>query len=313
MRKLRYNQVIMLKGKSLLQTKEWANFRQTQGWQAHHIDNISILEKNLPFGKSFLYAPEVEYRDIENLENILEYIKKNVKNTQTIYFRLEILDEFDEKICQKLKENGFIKSFEEVQPEWRQIIDISKSEEEILAGMKQKGRYNIRVAQKHGVSVEKSTNIFKFYEIFRETAKRDGFEIRPKQYFEKLMQIFSSSGIAELWLAKYNEKTVAAMIAIFYDGKASYLYGASSGEFRQVMAPYLLHWRIIQRAKEKRCQVYDLLAVAPKGIETHKYAGITRFKEQFGGRKVQIVGSYDLVYKPVWYKIFKMVEKYRRK
>jgi lipid II:glycine glycyltransferase (peptidoglycan interpeptide bridge formation enzyme) len=299
--------------KSLLQTSEWASFRKDLGWQAHDIEDISVLEKKLPLGKSFLYAPEVEYGAVENFEDFLKNIKKIAKENKTIFFRLEILDKNDVEVVEKLKKNGFIKAFEEVQPEWRQIVNISGVEEEILAGMKQKGRYNIRVAQKHNVVVEKSEKIEDFYQIFLETSKRDGFEIRPLKYFQKLMEFFSSDGVAELWVARYNNKTVAAIIATFYDGVASYLYGASSDEYRNVMAPYLLHWQVMKRAKEKGCKFYDLLAVAPEGVESHKYIGITRFKEQFGGEKVQIIGSYDLVYKPVWYKMFKFAEKVRRK
>lgn len=314
----------MPKGKSLLQTSMWANFKENEGWLTHNLGDISILEKKLPFSKTFLYTPEVAWRAISpigGLPQFLENIKKIAKNSSSIFFRLEILNDFDTKIIEKLKQNGFIKAFEEIQPEWRQIIDLSRSEEEILAQMKQKGRYNIRVAQKHNVMIEKSQNINDFYQIFLQTAKRDGFEIRHKQYFEKLFEIFGPNEIAELWLAKYNGETIAAVIATFYEGAACYIYGASSNEFRNLMAPYLLHWQVIRRAKEKDCQSYDLLAIAPailaesrrEGVENHKYAGITRFKEQFGGRKVQIVGSWDLIYKPGWYWLFKKAESFRRK
>ena len=329
--------------RSFLQTPFWVKFKEQNGWKAYKVEDIWILGKNLFGNKSFLYAPEVAWSQVIShserseesptnvgsetsseilrltpqndniLQDILEQIKEISQKTQAIFYRLEIIDKNDKNIVEKLKENGFIKAFEEIQPEWRQVIDISKSEEEILAGMKQKGRYNIKIAEKHNVSIEKSQKIDDFYEIFRQTAKRDGFKIRPLKYFQDLIQILGQDGVAELWQARYNNRTIAVIIAVFYDGTASYLYGASSDEFRNVMAPYLLHWKVIQRAKEKNCQMYDLLAVSPENKENHKYSGITRFKEQFGGEKVQIVGSYDLVFKPTYYKIFKMVEKYRRK
>jgi len=303
--------------KSLLQTKQWAALRQAQGWQAHWIDDILILEKSLPLGKSFLYSPEVSWENLDTkYKKIYEYTKKIAENHHTIFLRLEILDVNDDKITSKLKQKGFIKAFEEIQPEWRQIIDIARSEEEILAQMKPKGRYNIRVAQKHGIKIETGKNeeiIAIFYKLFCQTAERDGFEKRPKQYFVNLMQKLAPDGLAEILIAKYNNIPVAAEIVTFYDGVASYLYGASNNDYRNLMAPYLLHFEAIKRAKEKGCQVYDLLAVAPEGAERHKYAGITRFKEQFGGRKIHLVGSWDYVYKPGWYKIFKIAEKFRRK
>lgn len=298
--------------KSLLQTKEWAALRESQGWQVHAVDDISVLEKSLPFGKSFLYVPEITMGEIENIQTFIINIQKNINTKNTLFIRLDILDEKDAEITQKLTENGFIKSFEEIQPETRQIVEITGTDEEIMGSMKEKGRYNTRIAQKRGVAIEKSENIDEFYKIFQDTAKRDGFEIRPKEYFKKMLEILAPQGFAELLLARYNGKTIAAEIVTYYGETASYLYGASSSEDRNVMAPYLLHFESMRRARDKGCKYYDLLAVAPEGEEKHKYAGISRFKRQFGGRTVQLVGSWDYILKPVWYKLFKLAEKTRR-
>lgn len=302
--------------KSLMQTKEWTDFKVSQGWQAHNVDDIYILERQLPTGKSFLYAPEVEWAQVH--DRLLRCMPEGARNDGVpfrrngiLFFRLEILDEYNEKIDEKLKKFGFIKAFEELQPEWRQVIDISKSEEEILAQMKEKGRYNIRVAERERVSVRKSENIDEFYKIFIDTAKRDGFSIRPREYFEKMLEILGKN--VELLTAEFQGKIIAAEIVSYYDETASYLYGASSSEHRNLMAPYLLHWEAIKQAKEKGCKYYDLLAVNPEGEDSHKFAGIGRFKRQFGGKTVHITGSYDLVYKPVWYWLFKMAEKLRRR
>ena len=302
---------------SILQTQEWVDLKVSQGWLSHNFDGVFVLEKKLPFSKNFLYSPEV---DFQNIVNFNEFIEKIPKNSSTLFFRLEILNEIDNEIGQKivevLKKFGFIKAFEELQPEWRQIVDISKSEEEILAQMKPKGRYNIKIAQRENVNVKKSQNLDDFYEIFRKTAKRDGFSIRPKKYFENLLQKLNEN--CELLVAEFQSKIIATAIVTFYQETASYLYGASSNEYRNVMAPYLMHWQAIRRAKEKGCKYYDLLAVTPATSDqipdtsNHKYAGITRFKEQFGGRKVHLIGSYDLIYKPFWYRLFRFAEKMRR-
>lgn len=296
--------------KSLLQTKEWADFRISQGWQAHNIDGIFVLERELPMGKSFLYAPEVEWGAIK-LNKFLSNLQKNIKKNNQIFLRLEILDKNSDEIVQRLKQSGFVKAFEELQPEYRQVLDISKSEEEILQQMRSKGRYNIKIAQKHNVEIKNSKNVDGFYKIFAETAQRDGFSIRPKKYFEKMLEILGN--YCELLYAEFQGKIIAAEIVAYYEETASYLYGASGNEYRNVMAPYLLHWEAIKKAKEKGCKFYDFLAVAPEGQENHKYAGISRFKRQFGGQTVQIVGGYDLVFKPTWYKLFKIAEKLRRR
>ncbi|MEI6039896.1 MAG: peptidoglycan bridge formation glycyltransferase FemA/FemB family protein [Candidatus Berkelbacteria bacterium] len=306
--------------KSLLQTKEWAALRESQGWKIHWLDEILVLEKPLPFGLSFLYAPEVDFFQID-FRKFLPKIKEISVKSHSIFTRLDFLNQkytvFNQKIENILKTNRFIKSFEEIQPEYRQIVKITGSQESILAQMKPKGRYNIKVAQKHEVVIEESKNIDDFYKIFCQTARRDGFQVRPKSYFEKLFKILNQDGLAEMLIARYNKVPVAAGIFTFYSETASYLYGASLSEHREVMAPYLLHWEAIKLAKEKSCSYYDLLAVSPFGKNVDKklavkYAGITRFKEQFGGKSYQTFGSYDLVHKSCWYLLFKIIEKLRR-
>jgi len=300
--------------KSLLQTHEWAALRESQGWRTHWIDNILVLEKPLFFGLSFLYSPEPDFFQID-FAKFLPKIKEIAQNSKAIFIRLDFLNKnetiYSQKITAILKKYHFVKSFEEIQPEYRQVIDLSCSEELILAQMKQKGRYNIKIAQKHAVSVEKSDNIDDFYNIFRQTARRDGFQIRPKKYFEDLLKILGDQ--AELLVAKYQNKVLAAAIITYYCETASYLYGASASEHRETMAPYLLHWQAIREAKNRGCKIYDLLAIAPNNAAKHKYAGITRFKEQFGGRKLQTIGSWDLVVKPCWYILFKWIEQLRRR
>jgi lipid II:glycine glycyltransferase (peptidoglycan interpeptide bridge formation enzyme) len=319
--------------KSLLQTQEWASLKEQQGWSVHWVDEILVLEKPLPLGLSFLYVPEVDFFKI-NFQTFLPKIKEIIKKSHSIFTRLDFINQknsfFGKKIEKILCAQKMIKAFEEIQPEFRQIIDISKSEEKILAQMKPKGRYNIKVAEKYGLTIERlqttdyglqQKSIDIFYDIFKETARRDGFEIRPKKYFEDLMRILQKDGLAELLVIRYNQVPVAAGIFTFYEEMASYMYGASLSEYRQVMAPYLMHWEAIKIAKAKGCKFYDLLAISPFDSSyqlpatsyKHKYAGITRFKEQFGGMKYQTVGGWDMVYNKSLYNVFKFLEKIRRK
>lgn len=333
--------------KSLLQTPEWVDLKVSQGWKSHNIDGVFVLEKSLPLGLSFLYAPEVTFNLVKSHpETVVEGSPANAgsetnseilrfaQNDNAIFLRLEILDRNNSEIVENLTKNGFIKAFEELQPEWRQIIDINKTEEEILAQMKQKGRYNIKVAQKHGVQVQVipyeklNEGLDEFYRLYTETGKHQKISFRGKKYFRGMLEKLYPLREAVIVTARYNSVANASLIITFFDGVATYLYGGTSRENRQVMAPYLAHYEAIREAKRRNCVKYDLLAVSPpyqgeeepppltppyKGGEPHKYDNLTRFKEQFGGEKVNIVGSYDLVFKPFWYKIFKIIEKYRRK
>ena len=306
---------------SLLQTDIWADFKSTQGWRALRIGELSVLERPILWGKTFAYSPEV---NIENLNKslLLQLSKEvNISCPQAICFRLEIFQSVDDhkNVINSLKEAGYQKAFEAVQPEQRQWIDIRPSEEEILQAMKEKGRYNVRLAEKKGVKVRVSTDtkdIEVFYQLFMETAKRDGFQIRSKQYFINLFEALIKNNQAELIIAEFNNEPLCALIITYFDGLASYLYGASSNRQRNLMAPYLAHLGAIRSAKEHNCHTYDLLQIGQidslTGEIIGRYANLTRFKQQFGGRSIDLIGSYDYIYQPIAYKIFALAQRLRR-
>jgi len=303
--------------KSLLQTKEWASLKAKTGWSAHEIDGVQIMSRKLPLGRSFFYAPEVSTEQLNKLsiKELLQKIEPDAKEQKAIAIRLEILEEENDKRSKELKDLKFQKSFEEIQPEHRQWIDIDKSEDQILAQMKPKGRYNIRVAQKHDIRIFQNQDfdhIKIFYQLYSETAKREHFRPRPIGYFKNLLNLIKETNYGSIFTAYYGNKPLATLIITFYDQIASYLYGASSAENRNVMAPYLAHWEAMKEAKKRSCVLYDLLAVAPKNQPNHKYAGISRFKQQFGGKQVDLIGSWDLVYQPFGYLWFRSLEKIRR-
>lgn len=323
---------------SFLQSKPWADFRESLGWQAHWIDEILVLERSLLLGKSFLYAPEVELR-VRKLEvrELVQSIKTIKTHRQPIFFRLELLNQYPHSypevsryshsgsgFLKTLREQRFVKAFEEVQPEWRQIIDLAKPEQKILSQMKPKGRYNIGLSKRHGVDLEQTDDLGAFYRLYQTTLKRARLSGRPLEYFNRLRQFFPTE--TRVFIASYRKKPLAAAFVMFWDNIATYLYGGSSDEHREVMAPFLLHWEIIKEAKRRGCKEYDLGAVAPQATTDDqqstinrqlkliiKYSGLSRFKQQFGGRIVHITGSYDLIFQPWWYRLYRSVETLRRK
>jgi lipid II:glycine glycyltransferase (peptidoglycan interpeptide bridge formation enzyme) len=299
---------------SVLQTKEWSDFKANFGWRAHHIKDVWILEKKIALGRSVLYIPEVTKDKLTNLN--LEELRALAKKTGAIFLKVEPLCSVgDTSLEQFLTENKFIKSFEELQPNSRIILNIEKDHEQILKQMKPKGRYNINLAKRKNlkiVSGKSQRELKNFYKLFVETSRRDGFTPRARMYFQKLIDTLGNKGWAQIYIAYHNHVPLASVIATFYQGTATYLYGASSLEGRPLMAPYLLHWQIIQDAKSKGCSTYDFLAVSPSGVKKHKYDGITQFKEKFGGERVELAGSWDLVFTPWLYKTYKLVESQRR-
>lgn len=305
---------------SLLQSEMWAAFRETQGWHAHRVGDIFVLERSLPLGKTFLYSPEVTATP-EILLKLLPEVARIAKRRNSLFYRLELLIPDDEPLAERwtaaLNYTHFRKAFESVQPEHRQIIPLTNSDD-VFHQMKQKGRYNIRLAEKSGVTVHASTkkslehDVAIFYDLFKATAKRDKFTIRPKSYFETLCAMLYEHDAGILVIARYENTPVAAAIITLYDGVASYLYGASGNEHRNVMGPYAMHWAAIHWAIKKKASAYDLLAIRPRGTKPHPYDGITRFKQQFGGDEKHYLGSWDYAFDSLGYNLFKLAEKLRR-
>lgn len=215
----------------------------------------------------------------------------------------------------------FIKSFEEMQPEHTLTLDLDKSEAELLSEMKQKGRYNIKIAERSSLNISSSDKLGKelddFYTLYAETGKRHRITYRSKLYFDTLLEILGQSGYARVYTAyaktSLSRETPLASAIIVYSGKSAiYMFGSSSDENKNLMAPYLLHWQIIKEAKADGYKEYDFFGIAPDDNPRHPWAGVTRFKKQFGGREETILGSYDLPLQPIYYQLFKFAEKIRR-
>lgn len=191
---------------------------------------------------------------------------------------------------------GSVASPRHEQPEATRIVDISKDDEVILAQMHQKGRYNIKVAQKNGITVRLSREIQAYYDLMKQTGERDRFGIKPLAHYKAFLERLPGTF---LLLAYKDETPVAGLLGCVYGKTGIYYYGASSYEHRALMAPYLLQWEAIRHCKEQGCASYDLLGVAPQGSgQDHPWAGISSFKEKFGGTLVSYPPERQVVLKP---------------
>ena len=186
-----------------------------------------------------------------------------------------------------------------VEPRNTLCVDLRPKPDGILAGMRPKGRYNISVARRHGVSVVEDTSprgLADFLRIYRDTAGRQGFRTKPKSYFDALLAVAAPRGRGALLFAEHQGQRLAAALVILFGSRATYFYGGSLAERRHIMAPYLLHFVAMCRAKVAGCEWYDLWGVAPEGEPAHPWAGISVLKRRFGGREVRLVPTRDYVY-----------------
>jgi peptidoglycan pentaglycine glycine transferase (the first glycine) len=242
------------------------------------------------------------FENDENLKIILKMIEDLGKKEKAVFIRISSYEKLD------IGHRSLVIAKHDHHPETSLVIDLSKPDEDILGQMKPKGRYNIKVAEKHGVTVHPSDDVGAFYSILSKTGNRDGFGIHPKSYYEKMIEHLK--GHVQLLLANYEGKVIAGGIFVYLDEWGIYYYGASDNEYRNVMAPYLVQWEAIKEAKKRGCKYYDFLGIAPENAKKHPWAGVTEFKKKFGGEIVDYPKARDMVmcrWRYALYRLYKAV------
>jgi lipid II:glycine glycyltransferase (peptidoglycan interpeptide bridge formation enzyme) len=217
----------------------------------------------------------------------------------------------------------FRRASADIQPPDTVLVDLTPPLEQILAAMKTKCRYNIGLAEKRGVVVCEHENsgsgIEVFYRLLTETAQRDGIAVHNIEYYKALFEEIQGESRRtvptqlRLYTAKHENDDLAAIVALFRGKQATYLYGASSNNKRNLMAPYALQWKAMQDAKAFGCEVYDLFGIPPDENPDHPMAGLYRFKTGFGGAIIHRPGSWDYPYKPELHALFKRAESLRKR
>jgi len=294
-----------------LQSKIWREFQTSVGRKTFDVDGISIIEHQLPIVGKYFYIPRGPEVKVESIKKQVEIIIDLAKKEKAGWVRF---DPENQKILEEIKKNTnykISKAPHDMQPKEIFVIDISKSEDELLAQMKQKTRYNLRLAEKKNIKIIVSREekyINEFLRLVKITAERDGITPHPENYYRQMIKIIPAENL-QLYLAEYEGKIIAANIMIFFEDTAIYLHGASDNEFRNVMAPYLLQWRQIQDAKNKGCKKYDFGGVKTQGGKG--WEGITRFKLGFSKntKPLDFPGSYDIVISPFKYWIYRAIQK----
>ena len=211
-------------------------------------------------------------------------------------------------VMSELKRRSWRFSSDQIQFKNTVQINLSASEDEMLAHMKQKTRYNIRLAEKKGVTVRigAQADLPMLYKIYAETSVRDGFVIRNEEYYQTVWQTFmqSSEPDAEPLIAEVNGEIVAAIFIFYFAGRAYYVYGMSREAYREKMPNYLLQWEAMKRSKARGCFVYDLWGAPDEFNENNSLWGVFRFKEGLGGEVIRTLGAWDFAPNPFWYKMY---------
>ncbi len=281
----------------------------------------TIIKKPLLGGYAYWYSPRgavfkpdlAEEKKRETEDFLYEEIRKI--DSGAIFLRIEpkeLKEPGEDALTignglKNMSSRFKIKKTLDLQPGQTLILDLADSEEELLKRLRQKTRYNISLAAKKGVKIKEGgeADFSEFWRLLNLTGARDNFRLHGAEHYRNLLD--ASSDFIKLFFASYNGKNIAAGLFCFWGGRATYLHGASDNEFRNVMAPYLLQWSVIKKAKESGYKYYDFY-----GISDKKWPGVTRFKLGFGGRIENYPGTYDVIFYPVLYCFYEFIRKLRR-
>lgn len=315
---------------TFLHSWEWGQFQEELGvpyWRIVIEEEgviacvALVVKRALPWGRSWLYLPRgpvfaanlnaaAKQRVWQRLEARLQEL---AAQEHALFVRLD--PAWPTSSAAELVALGWSKAEREVQPRDTIIVDITKSEEELLGAMHPKTRYNIKVAQKHGVSVtfaRDSASVETFLTLAREVSNRSQFNFHPDAYYRAMRTALAPVGF-EVALATHQATPLAVHLLVTFGGTVAYAHGASASAQRQLMAPHLLQWESIRRAHATGKTRYDFFGVAPADAPaTHSWRGITRFKEGFGGQRESYVGTHDLVLDRVGYAGFTVARRLRK-
>ncbi len=315
-----------------IQTWEWGEFQELEG---HKVYRLGIFDQQKLVGGytlSFHQIPHTNFsigtilRGPKINKDMIENIGKIGKNENSIFIKIEpdeIEKIYDNK-NQLLKNKSIVLNYPGLATSPKVafyphsfIIDLKKSEDQLLSDMSPKTRYNIKIANRYGVTITHSTKDedFEIYlKMLFDTTRRQGFYLHSENYHRQQWSILKKTTIPEIFLASYQNQTLAAFMVFKLKDRLFYPYGASLDTHREVMAPTLLMWEVIKYGQSLGLKSFDMWGgLAPDASPTAPGFGFHRFKQGFGGNLVQFTGTYDLIINPQYYKIYNIVDKYRWK
>ena len=324
----------------VLQTWEWAQVKSQFGWQPHPTvwhdregevaAAAMVLERGVEVLGSLgnlrvMYVPKGpllrDWSDADLRQQVQHDLRAMARGHGNIFVKIDPdvrlgvgmpgssdAEEFTEgqMVVDDLKGRSWQFSDEQIQFRNTVLVDLRPSEEAILSNLKQKTRYNVRLADRRGVKVRVGTqaDLDTLYSMYAETSMRDGFIIRDEAYYKMVWETFMEKGMAEPLIAEVEGEAVAGVVIFRFAGRAWYLFGMSRPLHREKMPNHILQWEAMRRAKAAGCEVYDLWGAPDVFDESDPLWGVYRFKEGFRGTIVRHIGAWDLPVRKVSYGLY---------
>lgn len=300
----------------VLQTAAWGDLKADFGWSVARVVaagcGAQILFRRLPLGFSFAYLPKGPLGD--DWKNFWPEVDRVCRAKRAVLLKVEPDAWMDEESACLAKLPGFQVGMTSVQPRRTILVDLVGSEDSWLERMKPKTRYNIRLAQRKEVVVEPSDDLDGFYNLMTITGRRDGFGVHSLEYYRQAYMRFRPFEAAQIFLARYQGRPLAALMVFVHGRRAWYFYGASNDEERNRMPTYLLQWEAMRWAAQRGCVMYDLWGVPDEEEETLEANfearhdglwGVYRFKRGFGGQLMRALPAYEKPYIQSLYVIYR--------
>ena len=325
---------------SILQTSAWSRLKSQFGWQPRRIwvrrDNrlvggAQVLFRSAALGLVHIgyipHGPLIDWRDDEQVAVLLNQLdfaayehRAGLVKIEPLLWEETVPPAEWQALCER---HGLVAPGDTIQPPRTMVIDLRQGEEQILQAMKQKTRYNIRLAERKGVAVRQGTaaDLPIFNGLMQITGERDNFGVHEPRYYRQAYELFAPQHAA-LFIAEYEGTPLAAIMVFAHGPRAAYFYGASSNEERQRMPAYALQWEAMRWAKARGCTEYDLWGVPDRGEDELEAAfaersdglwGVYRFKRGFGGELTRTVGAADRVYSRLLYRLYQWRRGERRR
>jgi lipid II:glycine glycyltransferase (peptidoglycan interpeptide bridge formation enzyme) len=316
---------------SILQTTQWARLKSHFGWHSNRVwlkqdgrlvAGAQVLVRSAALGLLKVayipHGPLVDWSNQEQVSVALNQIdfsayelRAGMLKMEPLLWQSEMPPAQWQAICER---QGCIPNTDTIQPPRTIVVDLRPSEEEILAAMKSKTRYNIRLAEKKEVTVRRGRgeDVPIFNQLMRTTGQRNEFGVHEPLYYETAFNLFAPDNVG-LFIAEFDGTPLAAIMVFIHGTQAAYLYGASSNLERQRMPTYAVQWAAMVWARSRGCTTYDLWGVPDESEETLEDQfqdindglwGVYRFKRGFGGQVVRTVGTADRVYNRLVYRLY---------
>ena len=325
-----------LHGNQILQSWDWGELKSRHGWAPQRIvwqdshDALAaaqlLIRSETRFGveAKIMYVPRGPVLDWSNIilrKSVLDDLREITLSEKVVFLKIDpyVPIGYGVKACQdvesdhvgvelvyELAKNGWRESKQQIQFRNTMVLDLTVDEAALLSSFSQKTRYNIRLATRKGLEMRagSSEDLSLLYGLYEFTAKRNGFAIRPRQYYIDVWRSFMDAGMAQTLLAEIDSEVIGAVVMFIFGGRATYMYGMSSGHHTEKMPNYLLQWESIVRAKAAGCTTYDFWGVPEVFVDSDPLWGVWRFKSGFRGDVVRTLGAWDLSCKRFGYWLY---------